>query len=209
MAHLIRTKIKGNTVGSIDDGKIPNFDDMPPLPICDKHPSDVLNEMEKAILKIHSSSIAHRDLTMSTLSHASFNDVTDHPTVSLGSESPCEFSVDVDTDEPFMSPPSLLPAASNGSQGQGVPFMRFHLPLQASTSESMPYTNQTSVEGSSHQAQSHVMRQADFNDICFGPLKHSNEDFEPLPFWVDNDSCVSDGFANFIGGAIQNVDFEG
>eukprot|EP00985_Skeletonema_marinoi_P019292 scaffold11004_cov162-Skeletonema_marinoi.AAC.1 len=72
--------------------------------------------MEKAILKIHSSSIAHRDLTMSTLSHASFNDVTDHPTVSLGSESPCEFSVDLNSDEPFMSPPSLLPAASNGSQ---------------------------------------------------------------------------------------------
>ena len=181
MAHLIRTKIKGNTVGSIDDGKIPNFDDMPPLPICDKQPSDVLNEMEKAILKIHSSSsIAHRDLTMSTLSHASFNDASDHPTVSLGSESPCEFSVDLDTDEPFMSPPSLLPAVSNGSQGQGVPFKRFHLPLQASTSESMTYTNQTSVEGSSHQGQSHVMLQADFNDLCFSPLKHSNDDFEPL-----------------------------
>ncbi|KAK1745661.1 heat shock factor family protein [Skeletonema marinoi] len=209
MEHLVRTKIKGNIVGSIDDGKIPNFDALPSLPICDKHPSDVLNEMEKAILKIQNSSIAHRDLTMSSLSHASFNDVTDHPTVSLGSESSCDFSVDVDPDEPFMSPPSLLPAVSNGSQGQGVPFMRCHLPLQASTSESMTYTNETSVEGSSHQAQSHVMLQADFNDLCFSPLKHSNDDFEPLPFWVDNDSCVSDEFANFIGHAIQNVDFEG
>jgi len=209
MEHLVRTKIKGNTVGSIDDGTIPNFDALPSLPICDTHPSDVLNEMEKAILKIHSSSIAHRDLTMSSLSHASFNDATDHPTVSLGSESPCEFSVDVDPDMPFMSPPSLLPAVSNGSQGQGVPFKRCHLPLQASTSESMTYTGQIGVGGKSHQAQSHVMRQADFNDICFGPLKHSNEDFEPLPFWVDNDSCVSDEFANFIEGAIQNVDFEG
>eukprot|EP00984_Skeletonema_dohrnii_P026356 scaffold15700_cov61-Skeletonema_dohrnii-CCMP3373.AAC.1 len=119
MAHLVRTKIKGNAVGSIDDGKIPNFDALPSLPICHKQPSDVLNEMENAILKIHSSSIAHRDLTMSTLSHTSFNDATDHPTISLGSESPCDFSVDLDPDEPFMSPSSLLPAASNGSQGQG------------------------------------------------------------------------------------------
>eukprot|EP00985_Skeletonema_marinoi_P024940 scaffold17845_cov58-Skeletonema_marinoi.AAC.1 len=117
MEHLVRTKIKGNIVGSINDGKIPNFDALPSLPICDKHPSDVLNEMEKAILKIQNSSIAHRDdLTMSTLSHASFIDATDHSTVSLGSESSCDFSVDVDPDEPFMSPPSLLPAASNGSQ---------------------------------------------------------------------------------------------
>mmetsp|Transcript_25662 Transcript_25662/g.43488 ORF Transcript_25662/g.43488 Transcript_25662/m.43488 type:complete len:80 (-) Transcript_25662:42-281(-) len=29
------------------------------------------------------------------------------------------------------------------------------------------------------------MLQADFNDLCFGPLKHSIEDFEPLPFCID------------------------
>mmetsp|Transcript_6545 Transcript_6545/g.11007 ORF Transcript_6545/g.11007 Transcript_6545/m.11007 type:complete len:107 (-) Transcript_6545:132-452(-) len=105
-----------------------------------------------------------------------------------------------------MSPPSLLPAASNGSQGQGVPFKRCHLPLQANTSESMTYTNQTGVEGKSHQAQSHVMLQADFNDLCFGPLKHSIEDFEPLPFCIDNDPCFSDDFAKFIEGAIQLIE---
>lgn len=81
------------------------------------------------------------------------------------------------------------------------------MPLQADTSESMAYTNQTSFEGtSSHQVQSHVMPQAQeqFNGVFFSPLKHGTEDFEPLPFSVDNDFC--DDFANFIDRAIQPVE---
>eukprot|EP00984_Skeletonema_dohrnii_P027873 scaffold17571_cov154-Skeletonema_dohrnii-CCMP3373.AAC.3 len=107
MDCLVRTKIKGNTVDSNDDRRILNFDDLPPLPIPDKQPSAVLNEMENAILKIHSSSIAHGDLKMSTLFHTIFSDATDHR-----SKIPCELNVDLNLDELFTSPPSLLPASN-------------------------------------------------------------------------------------------------
>mmetsp|Transcript_22423 Transcript_22423/g.34635 ORF Transcript_22423/g.34635 Transcript_22423/m.34635 type:complete len:326 (-) Transcript_22423:116-1093(-) len=200
MDCLVRTKIKGNTVDSNDDRRILNFDDLPPLPIPDKQPSAVLNEMENAILKIHSSSIANGDLKMSTLFHTSFSDATGHR-----SKNPCELNADLNQDEEFTSPPSLLPA-SNVSQGVPIPFLRSHLPRQANTRDSITYTNQTSAEGTSHQVQSHVMLQADFNDLCFGPLKHSIEDFEPLPFCIDNDPCFSDDFAKFIEGAIQLIE---
>ena len=72
--------------------------------------------------------------------------------------------------------------------------------------DSMTYTNQASAERTSHQVKSHVMLQAEFNDLCFGPLKHRIEDFEPLPFCIDNDPCFSDDFANFIEGAIQLIE---
>eukprot|EP00984_Skeletonema_dohrnii_P012774 scaffold5212_cov78-Skeletonema_dohrnii-CCMP3373.AAC.2 len=183
-----------------DDRRILNFDDLPPLPIPGKQPSAVLNEMENAILKIHSSSIANGDLKMSTLFHASFSDATGHR-----SKSPCELNVELNLDELFTSPSSLLPA-SNVSQGVPIPFLRSHLPLQANTSDSMTYTNQASAEGTSRQVKSHVMLQAEFNDLCFGPLKHRIEDFEPLPFCIDNDPCFSDDFANFIEGAIQLIE---
>mmetsp|Transcript_25662 Transcript_25662/g.43484 ORF Transcript_25662/g.43484 Transcript_25662/m.43484 type:complete len:150 (-) Transcript_25662:259-708(-) len=124
MDCLVRTKIKGNTVDSNDDGRILNFDDLP---------SAVLNEMENAILKIHSSSIANGDLKMSTLFHASFSDATGHR-----SKSPYELNADLNLDEEFTSPPSLLPA-SNVSQGVPIPFLRSHLPRQANTSDSMTY----------------------------------------------------------------------
>ncbi len=74
MNHMVRTKIKGNsnsTVDSSDDDRAPNFDILPPLPVNNKQPSPaVLNEMEKAILKLQSSPgvMAHRDLTMAPLS---------------------------------------------------------------------------------------------------------------------------------------------
>eukprot|EP00985_Skeletonema_marinoi_P022106 scaffold13910_cov132-Skeletonema_marinoi.AAC.3 len=133
MDCLVRTKIKGNTVDSNDDGRILNFDDLPPLPLPDKQPSAVLNEMENAILKIHSSSIANGYLKMSTLFHTSFSDATDHR-----SKNPCELNADLTLVEEFTSPPSLLPA-SNVSRGIPISFLRSHLPRQANTSDSMTY----------------------------------------------------------------------
>ncbi|KAL7490536.1 hypothetical protein ACHAWT_000107 [Skeletonema menzelii] len=63
MERLVRTKIKGNSVDS-RDGRHPHFDDMPPLPNCHKEPPDVLYEMEKAVLKMKSSSATQYDLKM-------------------------------------------------------------------------------------------------------------------------------------------------
>ncbi len=196
MEHLVRTKIKGNTVdsSSSDDGRVPNFDNMPRLPIRKKQPAAVLDEMEKAILKMQSqsSSIVHRDLTLnsiSTLTQASFNDAY-HPIVSPGCESPCEFGLYF-------------------NDNQSVPFMRFQLPFQADTSEPMTCMNQASFVGTSqsHQVKSQIF-QASSNAIYFSPIRQSIEDFdfEPLPFWEYSDCDLSDDFANFIEEAIHQVE---
>lgn len=195
MEHLVRTKIKGNTVDSSDGGRVPNFDDMPRLPICKKQPSAVLDVMGKAILKIQSSSIAHHDLTMnstSTLLQASF-DAANHRIVSPGFEHPCVL-------------PSLL-LTSNDNDNHSIPFMRFEMPFQTDTSASMTYMNQASFEGKlqSHQVESHMFR-ANSNAACFSPLRQCNEDFEPLPFWDYNDCDLSDDFANFIEGALKQIE---
>ena len=49
---MVRTKIKGksNTAASNEDVRVPNFDDLPPLPVSDRRPTAILDEMEHAIL---------------------------------------------------------------------------------------------------------------------------------------------------------------
>ncbi len=190
MKHLVRTKIKGDAADSSDDGRVPNFDDMPSLPIRKKQPAAVLDEMEKAILKMQGSSIAH---PISTPMQASFNDAN-HPIVS-----------------PVLRPsalPSLLPTSNDdGNDNQSVPFMRFQLPFQASTSESITYMNQTSFDekSQSHQVESRMFR-ANSNAAHFSPLRQSIEELQPLPFWDYDDCDLSDDFANFIEGAIHQVE---
>jgi hypothetical protein len=213
MKHMVRTKIKGDAVGSSDDGRVPNFDNLPPLPACYKQPSAVLEVMENSISKLHSFSgaIAHSGSTMPSLPPsklASFNCATNHQMILPRTETPCDFNVDHNPDESYLlpdSPPLTSRTVSSESQLMWlfcVPPMR-HLPLQAdNTAESFTYTNQTSFQGSHHPVQSNMLG-ANLNDLCFSPLKHT-EDFEPLPFWDDNFLC--DDFANFINGAIQQVE---
>jgi hypothetical protein len=214
MKHMVRTKIKGNsTVDSSDDVRAPNFDNLPPLPICNKQPSAVLHEMESAILKLHSSfgAIAHRDLTMASLpcpEPTNFNGA-----VLPRTETPCDFSVNYyNQDQSLLmpDPPLFSRRVSSDSQSQ------WHRPcvLQADTTdtESTRYTNQLSVQGTYHPFQSHAMLRADDNDLCFSPLMHNNFAFEPLPFRDDDDELCGDNelcdddFANFIQGAIQQVE---
>mmetsp|Transcript_10132 Transcript_10132/g.16703 ORF Transcript_10132/g.16703 Transcript_10132/m.16703 type:complete len:138 (-) Transcript_10132:295-708(-) len=106
MERLVRTKIKGTMTVSSEHLSVPNFDDLPPLPVCYKQPSDVLDEIRRAVLKMNSSSIQHRDYSIMPLNllHASVNDVTNHRTVLPGSESPCpwEFSLSVDQKQPIV-----------------------------------------------------------------------------------------------------------
>ena len=206
MKHMVRTKIKGNsTVHSSDDVRAPNFDDLPPLPICNKQPSGVLHEMESAILKLQSSfgAIAHRDLTMASLSYpepTNFNGA-----VLPITETPCDFSMNYynqDQSSLMSDPPLFSRRVSCDSQ--------WHRPcvLQTDTTdtESTRYTNQLSVQGTYHpyQFQSHAMLRADDNHICFSPLMHNNNDLKPFPLCDDNEFC--DDFANFIQGAIQQVE---
>ncbi len=202
MELLVRTKIKGSTVESSDDIKAPNLYELPPLPAYDKQPpDDVLDEMRKAILKI-GPSISHfdRDLTMSpTVMH---RQVTDHRTVSPTSTSACEVCMDFNLEEPFMLPPPRSPTSDKSESGSLV---RFHQPLQAQIGQSTA----DSLEGIHQQVHSHSHThtpRAKSNEVYFSPdILH--EDFEPLPFWVDNDSFLDDDdFANFIEGAIHQVE---
>ena len=205
MLHMVRTKIKGDCSFN---GNVPDFDVMPPLPICDKQPpSDVLNEMEKAILKLKRSSsivvqsdwaamppnLNETDLTFSSRS--------EHHLHEFGV---VNFS---NPDERFMPPPFSVPSF-NFFGGQGVPSMHAHPPFP---SKSMAYASNSDQEFQSSTLR--VQEQAPKSDVCpFSPIKHGGDDeatFEPLPFRVDNNSCHGDDFSNFIESAIRNIEEDG
>ena len=112
-------------------------------------------------------------------------------------------------EEPFMLPPPHSPISN---RGESIPLMHFHLPFQAHTSQSKAYADQDSIEGTYHYQQVHPhphthTPRARSNHACFCQVRDFCEDFEPLPFWADNDSCLDDDdFANFIEGAIHQVE---
>ncbi|KAK1733132.1 heat shock factor family protein [Skeletonema marinoi] len=191
MKHMVRTKIKGNTAVSNEDVSVPNFDDLPPLPVCDRRPTAILDEMEHAILTtmpIASGDIARCGSTMRTVSppqpgNFTGDNNTDHQMI--------HFNVDCNQDESFQF------------SGES-----HHSPLQADTntmdSTQPMHQARTSVEEPSHSTYSHMnMLREDVNDFCFSPLKQNKEDFEPLPVIDDNAPC--DDFASFIEGAIQLI----
>eukprot|EP00985_Skeletonema_marinoi_P029793 scaffold29069_cov129-Skeletonema_marinoi.AAC.2 len=186
MKHMTRTKIKGKAAFSNEDVRVPNFDDLPPLPFCDKRPSAILDEMAHAILNmpLASGAIAHCSSTMPTLS-------------------PPQGNLTGDTNHQMVWP------NTGGSQlmmNHCVTAIHYHLPLlPADTIESTQPMHQTrtSVVEPSYPTNSHMLRE-DVNDFCFSPPKQNKkDDFEPLPFMDDNAPC--DDFASFIEGAIKLI----
>ena len=214
MKLMVRTKIKGDTAISSEDVRAPNFDDLPPLPVCDKRPSAILDVMENAILKMPSPSgaIAHTGSSMSTVSPpqlGNFFGDTNHQMSMPKTETPCHFNVSCNQDESSFqipSPPLFHRAVSNESQFMMLPYvpnMHFHLPLQADTIKSAQPTQQASIEEPCHPTYSDMMRD-NVNDSCSSPLTQNSADFEPLPFMDDN--IPFDDFASFIEGAIQQIE---
>lgn len=212
LERLVRTKIKGDNTFV---GIVPNFDDMPPLPICNKQPSDVLDEMEKAILKMKSSSHMQPGLVMPPNNNGTDRQTLLHDATDLSfsprSENSREFGVDFNNNNPeehFM-PPSLPSSNFNGSHS--FPSVHVNSPFQADThsSATMAYTYQACFEEMPQQVQSPMLRvQAPKSGVCFSPIKHGDQDFEPLPFRVGDNSCVGDEFANFIGSTIRHIEGE-
>ena len=111
MEHMVRTKIKGNgnSIDRSNDGRVPKFDDLPALPTCDKEPTAVLEEMRRAILKIH--------VTPSSIAITRRRDLT---SPGAESESSCEHSMDFNPEQSFVFSPSLLPT-SNDAQNISKP----------------------------------------------------------------------------------------
>ena len=221
MEHMVRTKIKGDCSFN---GNVPDFDVMPPLPIWDKQPpSDVLNEMEKAILKLKSLSSSRMQSDLAAMppnhnddnatDHQSLMHDANHPTFSSRSENnhPHEFGAVnfSNPDEQFMPPPISVPS-SNFNDSQSVPFMHPHPPFP---SNSMAYASISYQEIMQSSTAPRVQEQAPKSDVCpFSPIKHGGDgevNFEPLPFRVDNNSCHGDDFSNFIERTIRNVEEDG
>jgi hypothetical protein len=208
MKHMVRTKIKGDAVGSSDEGRVPNFDNLPPLPRCYKQPSAVLDVIENSMLKLQSSlgAVTHPGSTMPILpppKPANIDCATNYQ-MSLPRTEPCDFDADLNPDESFLlpvvSPLTSRPVLSCESQLMWNicgPCMH-QLPFQTNRAESFTYMNQTSVQETHHPIIRSNMRDDNLDNLM------PNEDFEPLPFWDDDFLC--DDFANFINGAIQQVE---
>ena len=97
---MVRTKIKGNLAFSGESVIEPNFEDLPPLPTCDKLPSAVLNVMEDVILKLPASYVDHCLSTKSTVSknnHAMVSQRTE-------TETPCQFNMNCNQDDCLFPP---------------------------------------------------------------------------------------------------------
>ncbi len=207
---MIRTKIKGNTGGSSssEDTRVPNFDALPPLPVCIKRPSAILDAMENATNRVLVTP------TMSMLSHAQLGNVTAGNNYQMmmfpRTESPCQFTSQDDAYQ-IPSPPAFHRSVSIESQFMmqpciftTMPFMNHHLSQHADHIE--PYLaaeHQTSVHGPQHLEQAHDVFQDNLSDFSISSLQHV-DDFEPLPFMDDSEPC--DEFARFIEGAIQHIE---
>ena len=205
MKLMVRTKIKGNLISRetlIDE---PNFEDLPPLPACDKRPAAVLDVMEAVILKLPASASIAADRCVSnkpTVSTPNLGNVTggnNHPMVLHRTEAPCQLNMNCNQDECLLPPPPFHRAVSNEGQGQAmmthcVPAMVkcYHSPLQVSsygsTSSSLDLPETSSQELQNHHAEHYHM-----------------EDFEPLPLAFQDDNAPYDDFAAFIEGAIQEI----
>ncbi len=214
---MVRTKIKGNTGGSSEDMRVPNFDVLPPLPVCNKQPSAILDVMENAILKLPNSigATAHCGLAMPTMSHPQLGNVTagnNYQMMVLPSiETTCQFNVIHRQDNALEipPPPTFHRSVSNESQFMmqpcvpttPTPLMSYHLPQQVDYIEPSPAEHQTSIDGPQCQEESHLL-QDNLGNFSLSSLQH-DDDFEPLPFMDDSTPC--DDFASFIEGAIQQI----
>ena len=145
MKHMVRTKIKGksNTAASNEDVRVPNFDDLPPLPVSDRRPTAILDEMEHAILTMPIAfgagagaiAIAHCGSTMRTVSPPQPNNFTgdtntDHQMIWPKTETPYyQVNVGCNQDESFqfLTPPLFYRTVSGESH---------HSPQLADTMES-------------------------------------------------------------------------
>eukprot|EP00984_Skeletonema_dohrnii_P000878 scaffold272_cov117-Skeletonema_dohrnii-CCMP3373.AAC.3 len=228
MKHMVRTKIKGNTAVSNEDVRVPNFDNLPPLPVCGRRPTAILDEMEHAILTTMpiasgagAGGIAHCGSTMRTVSspqpgNFTCDTNTNHQIVWPKTETPYyQVNVGCNQDESFLElpPPPLFHRTVSGESqfmmNHCVPVMHNRLPLllpaDTTTESTQPmHQTRTSVEEPSYPTYSHMLRE-DVDDFCFSSLKQkqNKEDFDPLPVMDDNAPC--DDFASFLEGAIQLI----
>ncbi len=215
---MIRTKIKGNTGGSSEDTRVPNFDALPPLPVCIKRPSAILDAMENAILKLPNTigATANRVSAMPTMSmsHAQLGNITAGNNYQMmmlpRTETPCQFTVQDDAYQ-IPSPPAFHRSVSNDSQFMmqpcvptTMPSMNHHLPQHIDHIEPSPAAeHQTNVHGPQCLEQAYDVFRDNLSDFSISSLQHV-DDFEPLPFMDDSTPC--DDFARFIEGAIQHID---
>jgi len=229
MKLMVRTKIKGKTGVSSQDTRIPNFDALPPLPVCDKRPSAILDVMENAILKLPNSirAAAHCVSAMRTMSmsHPQLGNVTAGNNYQMmmlpRTETPCQFTVNHHQDDAFQiqTPPTFHRSVSNTSQmsyeAVASHLLESQFMMQPCVPTTMPSMNhhlpQQEVDyiepspAAEHQTsvRSHNILQDNLSDFSLSSLQH-NEDFEPLPFMDDSTPC--DDFASFIEGAIQHIE---
>lgn len=222
MEMMIRTKIKGNMTIRSEDVSVPNFNNLPHLPVCYKRPSAVLDAMKNAILKLPTASgaVGHAISTMGYVSPSQqlgrvAGGIHHHQTVSPRAEAPHEVSVDGSQGQSaqFQSLPSPpLRSVSNESQAMmnpHVPAMamnNYHSPIQVHTigsTQPVPM-HETSAQGLHHHPHMlHGSLRHD-HDFCFS--LRNDEDFEPLPFsYADDGDASCDDFASFIEGAIHQI----
>ena len=215
---MIRTKIKGNMAGR-EDVIVPNFDDMPPLPVCSKLPSAIRSAMKNAIIKLPSASLSWAvGDCVSTMPSASVSPSRqqlgnaagdNHNEIVLPrTESPSEVNVDFNQGESFRVPRPFIRSVSNGSGSESqammnpcIPAMHYHSPQLVGSGSTQPLTmHETNAQGLHHHP---YMLDDNLHHDFFSNLR--NEDFEPLPFALAEDNAPHDDFASFIEGAIHQV----
>ncbi len=206
MKHMVRTKIKGNSGSSIEDMRVPNFDALPPLPLCDKQPAAILDIMGSVILKLPNAfgDSAHCGSAVPTFPHPHLRNVTAGSSHQMMALPRIETHQDYAFQPP--SPPTFHRLVTNESPLMMQPYIRnhhLHLPQQVDHIKPSPAEHQTSGHGPHRSEESHMLQ--DHLDFSLSSLQH-NDDVEPLPFTAMDGITPCDDFASFIEGAIQQVD---
>ena len=200
---------------------VPNFDDMPPLPVCSKLPSTIRSAMKNAIEELPSASLSWAvgdcvsTMPVPSQEQQQLGNVAsgNHNEMALPrTESHCEVNVDLNQGETsFWVPPPFIRSVSNGSGSESQAMMNpcipamamhYHSPqLVGSIGSTQPLTmHETNAQGFHHHPH---MLDGNFHHDFFSSLR--NEDFEPLPVTFAEDNAPHDDFASFIEGAIHQV----
>ena len=184
---------------------IPNFHELPYLPVRSMKSPAVLKVMEESILKLQTSSFAQSVLTMLYS--------TDHHFISQRSETKSprklrDWSRDASLQ---MSSQSLAKSKSESRCASSISCRQSDEASGSVTWENLTRVNvQEASQAVKSRVKSNILEEDNFSSLCFSPLPikpdNNDEDFEPLPFRVEDDSHVCDDLANFIHGVIQNIE---
>ena len=213
MKYIIRTKIKGDNSVISQEVRVPNFDALPPLPICNKLSADVRELMENAILKLklpscnQSAPCAHELNVPSMQSSLPLINAETEPPRLASSRHSVNLTPQSSLPRTYAYAP-LSPCSRRVSNSNESPHLRNQeMPQQYHNTKSI--SRQSSIQESSQmRMEPESLFVWNVHNLCAGQSQSVNFDdlFEPLPISFMNNDESFDELASFLEDTFNDFD---